>query len=351
MRRFGVLVMVVLAATMAIGVGSAAAFEGGGRSPSEATLITYGQHYTAQLDNHESDANYGSNGGDTVAIWKLPPLSTHDQLTVNWHQLPFTHGYGWPICLVLAQGVNDYSWGETFRAATQYRSCNEHESPFSVSASGTAQTAITVQNTDASSSYLEFFAEARTSDQYPSSLETFPYDFSVEPPRHYIGLALSPVNKVATNGYLHASATLTNGGPTPDGYGFTLTATWSGNGIWTENGASVGGQITFPLALPETAINKEVTFLVSTGANNEYQAASSQKVTAQVTKPKAPAPAVEPQLCTKATTRAHVLARQYHRQLRHADAARGKRRRRLMREARATGRRLDAAKAARKAAC
>ena len=70
-----------------------------------------------------------------------------------------------------------------------------------------------------------------------------------------------------------------------------------------------------------------------------------------MTKPPVPVPAVEPQICTKATNRAHVLARQYHRQLKHADDARGRNRRRLFREARATGRRLDAAKAARKAAC
>ena len=115
--------------------------------------------------------------------------------------------------------------------------------------------------------------------------------------------------------------------------------------------SSMGGQIAFPLALPETAYKHSVEFVATSAATAEWQAATSSKLNIEVTKPKVVVPAVEPQICTKATNRAHVLARQYHRQLRHADAARGRNRRRLFREARATGRRLDAAKAARKAAC
>jgi len=150
---------------------------------------------------------------------------------------------------------------------------------------------------------------------------------------------------------LHATATLANGAPAPDGLAFTLSGTWRNGGVFTTTAASVGGQITFPLALPETAYKQYVEFVVTSAATAEWQAASSLKVSAEVTKPPTPAPVVEPQLCTKATNRAHVLARQYHRQLVHADRARGRNRRRLFREARATGRRLDAAKAARKAAC
>ena len=58
MRRVAMLVG-VLVCVSAIGAGSAAAFEGGGRSPSVAPLITYGQHYSGTLDNRKEDANYG----------------------------------------------------------------------------------------------------------------------------------------------------------------------------------------------------------------------------------------------------------------------------------------------------
>jgi hypothetical protein len=76
----------------------ASAFEGGGRKPSEAPLITIGQHYTGQLNNHKDDANYS--GYSEVAHWRLPPLSTRDVVVVDWHSAPFTRYPGsFPICL------------------------------------------------------------------------------------------------------------------------------------------------------------------------------------------------------------------------------------------------------------
>jgi hypothetical protein len=343
MRRFWVLVMVVLAATMAVGAGSASAFNGGGKKPSEAPLVAWGQHYEASLGNSEGEANYVETTccykeTSQVAIYHLGPLSVHDQVVVNWHELPFTHSSGFPVRMFFVENVDDFSWGSTFKNEREY-----HE----VSGSGSGRTEITVQNTSAND-YLEFFSAARRSN--PQELETYLYDFSVEAPRHYLSVSLGAVQKVAANGVLHATATLATGAPAPDGLGFTLTGSWSG-GVFTTTAASVGGQITFPLALPETAYKHSVEFVTTSAATAEWQAATSAKLTVEVTKPPVPAPAVEPQLCTKATTRAHVLARQYHRQLRHADQARGHNRRRLFREARATGRRLDAAKAARQAAC
>ena len=46
MKRFGVLAIVVLATTMAIGVGSASALTGGGKQPSEAPLVVFGSSST-----------------------------------------------------------------------------------------------------------------------------------------------------------------------------------------------------------------------------------------------------------------------------------------------------------------
>lgn len=345
MRRFGVLAMVVLAATMTIGVGSASAFEGGGRAPSSAPLIAYGQHYTASLDNRKEDAN--SVGRATVAFWKLPPLTTHDQVVINWQELPFAHNSEFPICMTLAQGITDFNWGSVLESSGGSYGYCEGSSTFEVTASGTAATSFTVQNSDANS-YLEFFAPATATES--QKFETYPYNFTVEAPRHYLSVSIGAVEKVAANGVLHATATLATGAPAPDGLGFTLTGSWLG-GTFTTSAASVDGQITFPLALPETAWKHSVEFVATSAATAEWQAATSPKLYVEVTKPPVPVPAAEPQLCTKATNRAHVLARQYHRQLKNADAARGRSRRRLFREARATGRRLDAAKAARKDAC
>ena len=344
MRRFGVLMVGLCMATMAIGAGSASAFEGGGKQPSEAPVLSYGVHYNGALGNKNSEANYAPSCcyHYQVAIYHLGPLSVHDQVVVNWHALPFAHSSGFPVSFQFVENVDDFTWGSAFVGE------QEDVKYFTLSGSGSARSEFTVQNSSAND-YLLFYSRANETES--QDFETYLYDFSVEAPRHYLGISLGPVQKVAANGVLHATATLATGAPAPDGMVFTLTGTWRNGGIFTASAASVGGQLTFPLALPETAYKQYVEFVVTSAATAEWQAASSLKVSAEVTKPPVPAPAVEPQLCTKATNRAHVLARQYHRQLRHADLARGRNRRRLFREARATGRRLDAAKAARKAAC
>ena len=324
---------------------SAPAFEGGGRNPSEAPPISFGQRYSGELNNHESDANY--KGDQEVAIWHLPPLSTRDSLTVNWHVLPFVHSSGnFPICMTLAQGIDDFSWGTAFGSAS-FNSCNPLGPVYEVSGSGTAQTAITVPETNATSSFLEFFAYAGT--EQASDYETYPYDFSVEAPRHYLGVAFTPVSKVATNGSLHANVTRADGSPGPDGLTFTLTATWSGGGIATYTAASVGGSLTYGLALPESAAGKTVNFAISRPADSTYQAAETSKLSLSVTKPAA---AVDAAACEGAKRHVAALARQYNRLSRHASSAwRRSVRRALRRRARGVGRALVAARAEAKAIC
>jgi hypothetical protein len=329
---------------------SASAFVGGGRKPSEAPPITYGQRYSAELNNHEVEANYSrdSESHTEVAIWKLPPLSTRDSLVVNWHVLPFVHESGsFPICMILAQGIDDFSWGSVFGNTTYSHSCYENGPVvYKVSGSGTAQTAITVAETS-ETSYLEFFANANQTD--PTRLEPFPYDFSVEAPRHYLGVAFTPVSKVATNGFLHANVTRADGSPGPDGMTFTLTATWSGGGIATYTAASVGGGLSYALALPEAAAGKSVTFQISRGADNSYQAIESNKLTLSVSKPK---PAVNAAACEGAKRHVTALARQYNRLSQHALRARRRSVRRSLRHrAHVVGNALVTARAGAKATC
>lgn len=323
---------------------AAAAFEGGGRKPSEAPLIAFGPRYSAQLNNHKSDANYG--GYKEASLWHLPPLSTHDTITVNWHVLPFTKQSGFPVCMVFAQGIDDFNWGTVF-GKTIESGCYQEGPVYAVSGSGTAQTTITAQETNSTSSYLEFYSSAFASE--PSDFETFPYDFSVEAPRHYLGVAFTPISQVGANGFLHATVTRADGSPAPDGLAFTLTATWSGNGIATYTTSTAGGGLSYGLSLPETAIGKNVTFVVARAADSEYQAASSTKLVLPVKKAK---PTIDLAACEQAKRKVQALARQRLRLRRHAGLLRhGPRRASLSRRARHVAAKLRDAHSQASAAC
>jgi hypothetical protein len=318
-------VMTSLVAVLAL-ASYAAAFEGGGRKPSEAPTIAWGQHNTGQLNNHEEDANYnpGSSEGKEVALWRLPSVSSHDQIVVNWHGLPRTHGSGFPVCMMLAQGITDFNWGAVFDGGRCYSPAG-----YELSGSGTAATPITIQATDTGNTYLEFWAYA---NRTPSSneQETFPYDFSVEPPRHYLNVNLSSFSEIPANGVVHASVTGATGLPAPDGLIYTLTVRWREGGIAVYTAPSAGGQIAFQMALPESALKKNAGFIVSRPADGEYQAVESPAVHGKVTEIVAPSAS---STCKKATAYAHVLARQLRRLKRDARSARGFTRRRLRREA------------------
>jgi hypothetical protein len=330
-----------------LGIASqASAFEGGGRQPSEAPLIAIGQHYTGQLNNHKTDANYA--GRKEVAIWRLPPLTTRDVVTVDWHSVPFTYSSRFPICMIFAQGITDYSWGSVFGSYPDWEGCDEDGPAFSLSGSGSAQSSITAQETNATSSYLEFFSSAEVEEPSPS-LETFPYDFTVEPIRHYLGLAIRAVKRVSATGTISATATVASGSPAPDGLPFNLAVTWPGGGSAGYAATSSGGAVSFPLALPETAQGKDATFVVSHPADAQYEEATSEKLVALVAKPK-PVP-VKPDPCALAQRHLRVIGRQYSRLKRHADRARGFARRRLHHRERQVKRRLRAARAQMNAAC
>jgi hypothetical protein len=310
---------------VALGVVSpASAFEGGGRSPSTAPLIEWGQHYAGQLNNHREDANYSTFPQNTVAFWRLPPISTHDVIVINWHALPFTRGSGFPVCMMLVQGINDFSWGSTFNGG----SCSE-PSGHSLSGSGTAATQITVQNTDSSTTYLEFFARAQGDE--PPEFETYPYDFSVEPPRHALTLNFPSVETVPANGTLGATVIGATGLPAPDGLVYTLSANWRDNGTWITTAPSVGGYILFQLALPEGAFNKSGRVIVSRPPDGSFQAVESPAIRAKVTSPVVPPVSVA---CKSAESRVRTLAGQHHRLQAHSRRAGGTRRTKLRHRAR-----------------
>ncbi len=337
MRAFTAAVAMI--SITALGVAApAAAFEGGGRKPSEAPLIAVGQHYNGQLNNHREEANFA--GSVQVAIWRLPPVTTRDVIYVDWHSVPSTGSPGYfPVCMVFAQGIDDYNWGSVFDDATGYE-CEDGRGPvYSLSGSGTARTAITVQATDANASYLEFFTSAtRTS---PAQFETFPYDFTVQPPLHYLGVAIRKVKRVSATGVLYATANLANGLPAPDGLPFNLSVTWPGGGSAGYSAVSSGGTVGFQLALPETAFDETATFVASHPLDGAYQDVSSIRLRARVTRPKA-----TPQSpCFLAERRVLSLKRQHQRLRRHERHARGGTRVSLHRRAARVKRKLRNARA------
>ncbi len=325
---------------VALGIAApASAFEGGGRKPSEAPLITPGQHYTGQLNNHGNDANYG--GSREVALWRLPPLTTRDVIFVDWHVLPFTKRSGeFPICMLFAQGIDDFNWGSVFEKSSE---CYEHG--YEVSGSGTARSQITAQGTTTDSSYLEFYARAQETN--PADYESFPYDFTVEPILHYLGLAIRPVKRVSASGILYATADLASGLPAPDGLSFSLAVSWPGGGSASYTALSSGGAVGFQLALPETAFGRQATFVVSHAADGTYQGVSSSKLQVKVAKPKPPGPTP----CFLAERRELSLARQLKRLKRHARRAHGAARGVLNRRAARVKRKLRAARAQAEKAC
>jgi len=326
MRTLGAAVAAISLAAL-VAASPASGFEGGGRKPSEAPLITVGQRYTGQLNNHENDSNYG--GYREVAIWHLPPMTARDVITVDWEAAPYTNRPGsFPVCMVFSQGVSDFNWGTLFGGADCY----------SLSGSGSAHTEIVAQEPNSTSSYLEFTSRAEETD--PSDYETYPYSFTVGPILHYLGLAIKPVKRVNANGVIRATANLASGAPAPDGLPFNLAVTWDGGGSASYTGVSSGGVVAFQLALPETAFGEQATLVVSHPADGTYQGVSSPKAYVKVARPKAPPPSP----CVLAERRVLSLARQYRRLVRHARRAHGLSKRILRRRAAQTKRKLRAAR-------
>jgi hypothetical protein len=340
MRKLTVLCVLSAVVVMVVATGTASAFEGGGKMPSEAPLVSPGAHYTASLGNRRDEANYvGSytSADAQVAIWKLGPVSTHDVITVNWHALPFAHHSGFPVRMKLAENVDDYSWGSTFGSA---------EKSYELSGSGSARTEITVQNSS-TSDYLEFFSQSYETES--EHFETFPYDFSVEPPKHFLALTLTPVTSVATNGVIEGTVIDALGLPAPDGLVFGLTATWGKGGVANYTASTVGGHLTFGLALPASAVGERATIAIGRGADAGFQEAAA-RTSAKILAPVVPPPP-PPSACETVSAELLPLERHLHRLRSHAKRARGRAVRKLRHRAHAVGQEVGKLKHRKRVVC
>lgn len=338
-------VVVVLLVSLVATSSAQANFQGGGKKPSEAATIEWGQHYVGELDNHSENANFLKYGYE-VAFWRVPAVSTRDQLIVNWQSVPTKSGY-FPVYMYFVQGVNDSNWGELFE---------RREKAFELSGSGTAASSVTVQDTDAGgSSYLEFVSRAGTSVG-EGVQETYQYNFTVEQPRHYLSMTLAPFTEVPANGIVNASVTKSDGSPAPDGLRFGLTVRWTDGGTATYTSASAGGNVAFQLALPESVYKKSASFIGGRGADGEYQAVETPVTRAKVSEPPPPPapPVVKKPLhkaCKKAKSRVRVIGRLYHRTAAHWQRARGIERVKLHRRARTLHAKLHRAEVRATVAC
>jgi hypothetical protein len=344
MRKLTVLCVLSAVVVMVMATGTASAFEGGGKMPSEAPLISPGVHYTASLSNRKEEANYA--GSDQVAIWQLGPVSTHDKLVVNWHALPFAHSSSFPVDLAFVENVDDYSWGTAFGNALRAYEDDEASGIYGLSGSGTARTEITVQNSS-STDYLEFFSGSSKTET--KDFETFLYDFSVEPPRHFLALTLTPVTQLPTNGVIEGAVVDALGLPAPDGLVFGLTATWGKGGVANYTASTVGGHLTFALALPESAVGQRATIAVGRGADAGFQAAAAR--TAANIKPALVPPPPPPSACETVSAELLPLERHLHRLRSHAKRARGRAVRKLRHRAHAVGQDVGKLKHRKRAVC
>lgn len=307
--------MVLLFATVLVGLlpsPQAAASDGG--NIASATTVTFGQHEFGNTSAGKFEGCY------PAAFWNLP-LQAGDQVTIDWETPSPAYAYH---LHVLPAGTTDFSINnvsplEVFSLGSN----NQAESIFSVGASGV---------------YPVFFHGECSSSGGP-------VDFTAVD-QHELVTALKPYAHLRTNTLVSGTTSLGDGAPAPDGLTYSLSVTWSG-GSAAYTAISSAGSLSFPLALPESAIGKVATFTITRPADATYLATKSTSLKVKISPPSAPSATP----CEEARSRVHVLARQFHRLTRHAARAHGAKRRQLQRRKRRIKRKLRAARAAAAQAC
>jgi hypothetical protein len=249
-RRRRVLVVLVLLAATAIAVPYAFA-DGGGLKPSQAPLVTVGQHYFGSTDHAANRGNW------EYDFWALPALIRADVVTVSWTTSS--------NAMCIFQSIDDYSWGDI-----AHDGCNGSE-VFDVSGSGSSRSRLAAKASSASS-YLTFY----------TCCSGHPYDFTVESIQHSIGLALKRTYKaLSRTGSIKGTAALANGTPVPDGLVFMLTTSWRG-GRSVSQAASQKGKLVFKLHLPQKAHGKKASFVARYAQSAGYLAAHSATIKVKI---------------------------------------------------------------------
>lgn len=276
-RRWRLLgVVAAVAATIGVlSLPALASAASAGLKPSEAPLVEVGQHYFGNTNNTTREY--------PVELWRLPPLLTDDAITVVWHA-HYAEVGGPGFCLT--QNIDDINWAEGKNV------CNASEG-YGVPdyGDGSARSVVEVRAIT-SDAFLEFRG---CGPDCEFGTYNGAYDFVIESIQHAIGVSLAPVGLIQPTATLTARANLSSGQPVPDGFVFTLTASWvtpsdKASHEQSFTASSIGGGLSFPLSLPTSAEGQKLTLVVSRPADAEYREARSEVSGVEVIAPPAPPP-------------------------------------------------------------
>jgi hypothetical protein len=255
----------------------------GGKSIASATPVAYGvQQFGNTADDQflKESCSFWADGWRSY--WSLA-VTAGDLVTINWEGVPSTELKLMPI------GTTDFNLFQTNPVLSE-----------SLSSNGKNQAQYTVPQTGVMPLYFRLCGE-----------EPGPYDFLVTT-QHGLAVSFPPRENIRTTSLVYGGASLSNGAPAPDGMTFTLTATWP-SGSATYSAASVGGGLSFQLALPEEAEGQTAKLAISRPSDSQYLEAKSAEIKVKVARTKAAAPTPKPHR----KKRHHHHRRHHHRHHHH----------------------------------
>ena len=273
--RVGAAILAMVAALALIVASGASA--AGGATIASAPIVPFGVHEFGTTATGEYDCGPGE-------YWNVT-IQPSDQITIDWETAQEEYAYKVAIYPV---GTTDYSINNVYPLETYYLGNNNKAE--AVFTSGTGGTFPIV------------FIGSGCGNTHAG-----PYDFTITDQRAIL-VSLAPHQNVNTNTTLTGTANLVNGAPVPDGLTFNLEVSW-GDGNALYSATSVGGVLSFPLALPESAIGDTASFVVTRPGDSQYQAVKSGVLESRVAKPRVPAPSA----CELARSEAHTLGKRYRR--------------------------------------
>jgi hypothetical protein len=267
--------LALAAAATALTLAAPPAFGEGGQSIGGAPVVAYGIHETGNT------ANGGKGEFDELcedqfslnlnSFWQLP-VTVGDQVTIDWGAvIPDS------TCLtVYPIGTNDFGLQSADpEESTEQGSNGKQEMKITAPASGNL--------------ILDFAATALYSGCTDCA---GPYDFTASL-RHSLQITLNTPAVLPTNGPITATVTQNTGAPVPDGVPFWLLAKWYSNGerqTYETTAGTGGGALSFPLALPYSAVGHNVTIKVGHSEDSGYTEALSNSVTVRASSPVIPKP-------------------------------------------------------------
>lgn len=239
----------------------------GGQSISGSPLVAYGLHESGNTANGakgEFQSNCGEQFGlNRNSFWQLP-VTVGDQVTIDWGAVILDS-----TCLtVYPIGTNDFGLQSARpEESTEQGSNGKQEMRFVAPASGNL--------------ILDFAA----TELYSGCTSCAgPYEFTATL-QHTLQLSLAVPPVIRPNSTVTAAVTQNTGTPVPDGVAFVVQAKWYSDGetqLYEAAATTAGGAVSFPLALPLSAVGHNVRLKVGRAEDAGYVSVVSNTVTARV---------------------------------------------------------------------